>query len=77
LIKSVRVLKLRNPNEYNRERLKDLTKLNHIHRDLQNGLFTVVCIIYNLELMVIFSKLSSTTAKGATFIINEVSLVMF
>ena len=61
-----------NPNEYNRERLKDLiVKIKPYSQDLQNGLFTVCRALYNLGVTVIFQNyLSTTQVKGATFIIN-------
>ena len=61
-----------NPNEYNRERLKDLiVKIKPYSQDLQNGLFTVCRALYNLGVTVIFqSYLSTTQVKGATFVIN-------
>jgi Zn-dependent peptidase ImmA (M78 family) len=61
-----------NPNEYNRERLKDLiVKIKPYSQDLQNGLFTVCIALYNLGITVIFQNyLSTTQVKGATFIIN-------
>jgi Zn-dependent peptidase ImmA (M78 family) len=61
-----------NPNEYNRERLKDLiVKIKPYSQDLQNGLFTVCRALYNLGITVIFQNyLSTTQVKGATFIIN-------
>ena len=61
-----------NPNEYNRERLKDLiVKIKPYSQDLQSGLFTVCRALYNLGVTVIFqSYLSTTQVKGATFVIN-------
>lgn len=61
-----------NPNEYSRERLKDLiVKIKPYSQDLQNGLFTVCRALYNLGVTVIFqSYLSTTQVKGATFVIN-------
>lgn len=61
-----------NPNEYNRERLKDLiVKIKPYSQDLQNGLFTVCKALYNLGVTVVFQDyLSTTQVKGATFIIN-------
>lgn len=61
-----------NPNEYNRERLKDLiVKIKPYSQDLHNGLFTVCKALYNLGVTVIFQNyLSTTQVKGATFILN-------
>lgn len=63
---------INNPNEYNRERLKDLiVKIKPYSQDVQNGLFTVCRALYNLGITVIFQNyLATTQVKGATFIIN-------
>ncbi|NOR88074.1 MAG: hypothetical protein GQ527_10725 [Bacteroidales bacterium] len=61
-----------NPNEYDRERLKDLvTKIKPYSQELRNGLFTVCKALYNLGVTVIFQDyLSTTQTRGGTFIIN-------
>lgn len=64
---------INNPNEYNRERLKDLiVKIKPYSQDVTNGLLTVCRALYNIGVTVIFQKyLMTTQVRGATFIINE------
>lgn len=62
-----------NPNDYNRERLKDLiVKVKPYSQDVANGLFTVCRALYNVGVTVIFQDyLSTTQVRGATFIIKD------
>lgn len=62
-----------NPNDYSRERLKDLiVKIKPYSQDLNNGLLTVCRALYNIGVTVIFQNyLTTTQVRGATFIINE------
>jgi HTH-type transcriptional regulator / antitoxin HigA len=62
-----------NPNEYNRNEVKDLIpKIKPYCRDIENGLYTVVRALYNHGVTVILQKhLSTTQYKGATFIVNK------
>jgi len=62
-----------NPNDYNRNRLKDLiVKIKPYSQDLENGLFTVCKALYNVGVTVVFQDyLTTTQVKGATFIIND------
>ena len=64
---------INNPNEYNRERLKDLiVKIKPYSQDVTNGLLTVCRALYNIGVTVIFQNyLTTTQVRGATFIINE------
>lgn len=64
---------INNPNEYNRERLKDLIiKVKPYSQDVNNGLLTVCRALYNIGVTVIFQNyLTTTQVRGATFIINE------
>ena len=64
---------INNPNEYNRERLKDLiVKIKPYSQDITNGLLTVCRALYNIGVTVIFQNyLTTTQVRGATFIINE------
>ncbi|MEC3876796.1 ImmA/IrrE family metallo-endopeptidase [Chryseobacterium salviniae] len=64
---------INNPNNYNRERLKDLiVKIKPYSQDVSNGLLTVTRALYNIGVTVIFQNyLSTTQVRGATFIINE------
>ncbi|MDX8571468.1 ImmA/IrrE family metallo-endopeptidase [Elizabethkingia sp. HX QKY] len=63
---------INNPNEYNRERLKDLiVKIKPYSQDLSHGLLTVCRALYNIGVSVIFQNyLTTTQVRGATFIIN-------
>lgn len=63
---------INNPNEYNRERLKDLfVKIKPYSQDITNGLLTVCRALYNIGVSVIFQNyLTTTQVRGATFIIN-------
>ncbi len=62
-----------NPNEYHREKLKDLiVKIKPYSQDLENGLLTVCRALYHIGVTVIFQDyLSTTHVRGATFIIND------
>lgn len=62
-----------NPNDYNRNGLKDLiVKIKPYSQDLKNGLFTVCKALYNVGVSIVFQDyLSTTQVKGATFIIND------
>jgi len=64
---------INNPNEYNRERLKDLiVKIKPYSQDVSNGLLTVCRALYNIGVTVIFQNyLTTTQVRGATFIIND------
>jgi len=63
---------INNPNEFNRERLKDLiVKIKPYSQDVTNGLLTVCRALYNIGVSVIFQNyLTTTQVRGATFIIN-------
>ncbi len=62
-----------NPNEYDRDQLKELIiKLKPYSQDVSEGLFTVCKALYNIGITVIFQDyLSTTQVRGATFIINN------
>jgi HTH-type transcriptional regulator/antitoxin HigA len=62
-----------NPNDYDRNRLKDLiVKIKPYSQDLENGLFTVCKALYNVGVTVVFQDyLTTTQVKGATFFIND------
>lgn len=62
-----------NPNDYDRNRLKDLiVKIKPYSQDLNDGLFTVCKALYNVGVTVIFQDyLSTTQVRGGTFIIND------
>jgi len=62
-----------NPNDYDRNGLKDLiVKIKPYSQDLKNGLFTVCKALYNVGVTVVFQDyLTTTQVKGATFIIND------
>lgn len=64
---------INNPNDYNRNRLKDLiVKIKPYSQDLENGLFTVCKALYNVGVTVVFQDyLTTTQVKGATFVIND------
>ena len=64
---------INNPNDYNRERLKDLiVKIKPYSQDVSNGLLTVCRALYNIGVTVIFQNyLTTTQVRGATFIIND------
>lgn len=63
---------INNPNEYDRERLKELiVKIKPYSQDLKDGLFTVCKALYNIGVTVIFQDyLSTTQVRGGTFIVN-------
>ena len=64
---------INNPNEYNRERLKDLiVKIKPYSQDVTNGLLTVCKALYNVGVTVVFQNyLTTTQVRGATFIIDD------
>ncbi|MCF3107378.1 ImmA/IrrE family metallo-endopeptidase [Niabella sp. CC-SYL272] len=63
---------INNPNDYDRNRLKDLiVKIKPYSQDVDNGLFIVCRALYNVGVTVIFQDyLSTTQVRGGTFIIN-------
>lgn len=63
---------INNPNDYDRNRLKDLIiKIKPYSQDVKDGLFTVCKALYNIGVTVIFQDyLSTTQVRGGTFIIN-------
>ncbi|MFD2969326.1 ImmA/IrrE family metallo-endopeptidase [Sphingobacterium bambusae] len=65
--------KVSNPNDYDRERLKDvLVKIKPYSQDEKNGLYTVCRALYNVGVTVIFQNyLPTTHVRGATFIVND------
>lgn len=65
--------KIDNPNEYNRERLKDvIVNMKPYSQDVKNGLYTVCRALYNIGVTVIFQDyLTTTHVKGATFIVHD------
>lgn len=62
-----------NPNDYDRERLKDvIVNMRPYSQDVKNGLYTVCRALYNIGVTVIFQDyLTTTHVKGATFVIND------
>lgn len=64
---------INNPNEYDRERLKDVVvNMKPYSQDVKNGLYTVCRALYNIGVTVIFQNyLTTTHVRGATFIINN------
>lgn len=64
---------INNPNDYDRNRLKDLIiKIKPYSQDVKNGLFTVCKALYNIGVTVVFQDyLSTTQVRGGTFIIND------
>jgi Zn-dependent peptidase ImmA (M78 family) len=63
---------INNPNDYDRNRLKDLiVKIKPYSQDLSDGIFIVCKALYNVGVTVIFQNyLSTTQVRGGTFIIN-------
>ncbi|MBS1945833.1 MAG: ImmA/IrrE family metallo-endopeptidase [Bacteroidetes bacterium] len=61
-----------NPNDYDREALKNLVpKIRPYTRDVENGLLTVVRALYSVGVTVIYQPyLPNTQVRGATFRIN-------
>lgn len=61
-----------NPNEYDRELLKDIvTKIKPYCQDVENGLFTVCKALYNVGVTVIVQNhLTLTQVRGGTFSVN-------
>ncbi len=61
-----------NPNEFNREALKDiLVKIKPYSQDVEKGLVTVCKALYNVGVTVIVqSQLPTTQVRGGTFIVN-------
>ena len=64
---------IENPNEYDRERLKDvIVNIKPYSQDVKNGLYTVCRALYNVGVTIIFQNyLTTTHVRGATFIINN------
>lgn len=64
---------INNPNDYDRNRLKDLiVKIKPYSQDVDNGLFIVCRALYNVGVTVIFQDyLSTTLVRGGTFIVNS------
>ncbi|AFM04496.1 protein of unknown function (DUF955) [Bernardetia litoralis DSM 6794] len=62
-----------NPNEYNRNNLKELIpKIKSYSRDTENGLKIVVKALYAIGITVIFQPyITGTQIRGATFFINK------
>jgi len=58
-----------NPNEYDRDALKELVpKIRPYIRDVENGLYTVARALYNVGVTVIYQPyLPNTQVRGATF----------
>ncbi|MBK9196716.1 MAG: hypothetical protein IPO17_17385 [Flavobacteriales bacterium] len=60
-----------NPNEYDRDALKELvTKIRPYTRDVENGLLTVARALYSVGVTVITSHTCRTPVRGATFRVN-------
>jgi HTH-type transcriptional regulator / antitoxin HigA len=61
-----------NPNDYNREALKDiLVKIKPYSQDVEKGLLTVCKALYNVGVTVIVqTQLPTTQVRGGTFIVN-------
>lgn len=61
-----------NPNDYDREALKELIpKIKPYSQDVENGLLTVCKALYSAGVTVIFQKqLTTTQVRGATFVVN-------
>lgn len=65
--------KLKNPNEFNRDLLKDIiSKIRPYSRNEEKGLLIVAQALFNAGVTVIFQKhLSKTQIRGATLFVNE------
>lgn len=65
--------KLGNPNDYNRDKLKELIPLiKPYSRDVRKGLRTISRALYAVGVTVIFQPyLPTTQIRGATFIVND------
>lgn len=63
---------INNPNEYNRESLKELiVKIKPYSQDVNSGLYTVCKALYNIGITVIFqNQLPTTQVRGGTFVVN-------
>jgi HTH-type transcriptional regulator / antitoxin HigA len=63
---------INNPNDYNREALKDLiVKAKPYCQDIENGLFTVCKALYNIGITIIIqNQLANTQVRGGTFVVN-------
>lgn len=63
---------INNPNEYNRESLKDIiVKIKPYCQDVEKGLFTVCKALYNVGVTVIVQNhLTLTQVRGGTFSVN-------
>ncbi len=61
-----------NPNDYNREALKDIiTKIRPYTKDVENGLFVVCKAMYSVGVTVIVqSHLTTTQVRGGTFVVK-------
>lgn len=64
--------KIANPNEYDREALKDvIIKIRPYCQDVENGLLTVCKALYSVGVTVIIQNhLSLTQVRGGTFFVN-------
>lgn len=64
---------INNPNEYDREALKDIiVKIKPYSQDVANGLFTVCKALYNVGVTVIVQNhLTLTQVRGGTFIVDR------
>lgn len=64
---------INNPNEYDRDALKEiLVKIKPYSQDVNNGLLTVCKALYNVGVTVIVqSHLTLTQVRGGTFIVNK------
>lgn len=64
---------INNPNEYDRDGLKDIIiKIKPYSQDILNGLFTVCRALYNVGVTVIFQDyLTTTQVRGATFSVYD------
>lgn len=64
---------INNPNEYNREKVKQLIpKIKPYCRDIENGLYIVCRALYQHGVTVIFQRhLTTSQYRGATFIVNQ------
>ena len=62
-----------NPNDYDREELKDLvTKIKPYSNDVENGLLIVCKALYNIGITVCVQHyLTTSQYRGATFIVNN------
>lgn len=63
---------INNPNEYDREALKDIiVKIKPYCQDVEKGLYTVCKALYNVGVTVIVQNhLTLTQVRGGTFVVN-------